>query len=98
DAVSVKSRLHQSPLPQIECALTRQESISQQQLRPFKATALGEIAGVGDEDVLDELWVVDEEDLLASHAVRRHVTVGSCERGQKGQRIPGEAKRRRCEA
>jgi hypothetical protein len=85
--VAVERRLHQPALPQMDRALAGQQSFAENPLGALQPAALHEALVVRDEDVLDVLRIVDEEHLLAAHAVGDDVAVGAREIGEEGERI-----------
>jgi hypothetical protein len=86
-AIAVKSRLHQAPLPQVECAFAGQQTLAEQAFAPFESSALGEIPVVRDEHIANQLRLVDEEQLFAGHPVRRDVAVRACELREEVERV-----------
>ena len=53
DPLAVERRLHQPPLSQMRRAFAGQQPFAEQPLGALQRAALGEVAVVGDEDVLD---------------------------------------------
>ena len=75
DPRAVKSGLHQPTLAQVKVTFARQQAVTEKLPRALEAAALGEIPVVSDEDVANILGVVDEKYQLATHPVRRKLTV-----------------------
>jgi hypothetical protein len=64
DALAVKGRLREAPLPAPVLALARQQPFAEKTLGTLQRAALDEAFVVRDEDVADEFGVVDEEEVL----------------------------------
>ena len=60
DDAPVKARLHHAPLAAPEIALAGHDAVAEQDLDPIHALALGVVAVVGEQHVLDVVRVVDD--------------------------------------
>ena len=67
----MKGGLHQAALAQMELAFAGEQSFAQQDLGALQHAALDEVALAGDQDVLDEFGVVEEEGVHAGRAGSR---------------------------
>src|SRR5207244_11823446 len=70
-AGAVKRRLHEAPLCEMQRALAGQQTAAEQTSGPFETAPFQEIALVGNQDIFDELWMVEQEQMLG-----RRVDVG----------------------
>ena len=73
DALALKDRLNEPPLPQPEIALAGQQAVAQQQAIHAQGVMFGEIAAV--QHLLDEGRMIDEEDAFQPEAQRDAIAV-----------------------
>ena len=64
DACFVKGRLGQTPLPPVQIAFAREETLAEQPLGPFERAPFLEQSRARDQDVLDEVRMVEEDETL----------------------------------
>ena len=76
---AVKGGLHQPPLAQMRVAFARQQPVAEQTLRALEPSSLEEALLIGDQHVLDELRIVQQEQMLAGHMDVTDVAVGPCQ-------------------
>ena len=90
---AVERRLRQSPLPQPQLPLARDEALTEERLQhPRHRLSLAVIAVVVLQDVLDEIGMIEEKDSVRTE--RDDVSVVANASGEKSQRIPEEQLRR----
>jgi hypothetical protein len=75
DAAAVKSRLQHPTLAQVEFALTRQQTVSEHDPRPFKTRPLLERSLVGDQHMTDQVCAEDHVDVLRADAEVHKIAV-----------------------
>ncbi len=75
DAIAMKRRLHQPPLPQMHGAFARQQPLAEHALRPLEPAALREVLVVRHQDVLDDARIADDEHVLAAEPDVREIAV-----------------------
>ena len=72
---SVKCRLHQPALAQMERVLTGQQAFAEEDLDAFEAAALVKVLIVCDQDVSNDGGIVRDEEMFTSHAQIREIAV-----------------------
>ena len=83
----MESRLDQAALAAMKLAFTGEQTFSEQDLRAFQKTALGEICLIGDQDVFDPIRIADEVNILRAQTVMHQIAMIACEALQKLRRI-----------
>src|SRR5580698_7733461 len=84
----MESRLDQAALAAMKLAFTGEQTFSEQDLRAFQKTALGEICLIGDQDVFDPIGLGDQVHVLGAQTKMNQVAVIAREALQKLRCIP----------
>src|SRR5438876_12320406 len=90
NAVPVKGRLREPPLPQPEVTLAIEQAIAEKVPRHLQAEMLDEISALGQQDFLDGDRVADEQNRSEADAQRDEVAVFASALGEEFERRGAE--------
>src|SRR5271165_2579373 len=87
DALPMKSRCGNAPLPLVAFAIAGNQPFAQQNLHALLRALLDEVLRLHDEDLADELRLTHEDNVARPHAIVRHPAVRRSEVLKKQDRI-----------
>jgi len=88
DALAMKGGRSDAPLAHVEAALAGDEAFAQQDLHAALGALFDEGGGLGDQDLADQLWIIDENDVVGAELVMRNNTVLTDQVLKQQDRVP----------
>jgi hypothetical protein len=92
DALAMKRGLHQAALAQPEIAFAGEQTVAEEFAIGLQAAALDEFLVVGDDHLLDEIGMVQQDDAIVQRLPGEDVAVRAGPAGEHGERIKAGAK------